>query len=152
MIYDPVIHVPLLVRKPGHRAREDVYTTTSSVDLMPTIANLTGNPIPNWAEGRLLPRLGGTAQEGRSVFSMDAKTNSSFGPLKTFSISITKDHCRLVHYSYPRDQYEKYEFYNLEDDPNEMSDLYPANPSLARQMKDELLQKVYEVNRPFDRA
>jgi hypothetical protein len=83
---------------------------------------------------------------------MDAKTNSSFGPLRTFSISITRDHHRLVHYSYPRDQYEKYEFYSLVDDPHEMSDLYPANPSLARQMKDELLQKVYEVNRPFDRA
>ena len=152
MIYDPVIHVPLIVRKPGQRASEDVYTTTSSVDLMPTIANLTGNRIPDWVEGRLLPRLGGIAQEGRSVFSMDAKTNSSFGPLRTFTISITREHHRLVHYSYPRDRYEKYEFYNLEDDPHEMSDLYPANPPLARQMKDELLQKVYEVNRPFDRA
>ena len=152
MIYDPVIHVPLIVRKPGQRAREDIHTITSSVDMVPTIASLTGNPIPDWVEGKLLPKLGGTEDEGRSVFSMDAKTNSSFGPLRNYSISLTRDRHRLVHYSYPRDNYEKYELYNLEADLEEITDLYPSFPALARQMKDELQQKVLEVNRPFDRA
>jgi arylsulfatase A-like enzyme len=152
MIYDPLIHVPLIVRKPGQSAREDVHTVTSSVDLVPTIANLTGNPIPGWVEGRLLPELGGTTQEDRGVFSMDAKSNSSFGPLRNYSISLTRDRHRLVHYSYPRDKYEKYELYNLDADPDEMSDLYPSFPALAKQMKDELEQKVLEVNKPFDQA
>jgi hypothetical protein len=151
-IYDPVIHVPLIVHKPGQRAREDVHAITSSVDLVPTIADLTGNPIPEWVEGRLLPKLGGTAQQDRSVFSMDAKTNSSFGPLRNYSISLTRDRHRLVHYRYPRDRYEKYELYDLDDDSDEISDLYPSFPSLARHMKDELQQKVLDVNKPFDQA
>lgn len=83
---------------------------------------------------------------------MDAKTNSSFGPLRNYSISLTRDRHRLVHYSYPRDNYEKYELYDLDEDPNEISDLYPSSPVLARQMQDELQQKVLEANRPFDRA
>jgi arylsulfatase A-like enzyme len=149
MIYDPVVHVPLIVHGPGQTAREDVHTLTSSVDLVPTIAGLTGNPIPDWAEGLLLPKLGGTAQDDRSVFSMDAKTNSSFGPLRNYSISLTRDGNRLVHYSYPRDGYEKYELYDLDDDPAEMTDLYLSFPSLARQMQDELLQKVEDVNRQY---
>ncbi len=44
------------------------------------------------------------------------------------------------------------ELYDLDDDPEEISDLYPAFPALARQMQDELQQKVLEANRPFDRA
>lgn len=82
---------------------------------------------------------------------MDAKTNSSFGPFKNYSVSITRDHHRLVHYSYPRDNYEKYEFYDLDTDREELKDLYPSHPSLADQMKEELADKVRKVNLPYQR-
>jgi len=152
MIYDPIIHVPLIIRSPGQGSRQDVHTITSSVDLLPTIAHLTGNPIPPWAEGRLLPKLGGEADEGRSVFSMDAKTNSSFHPLKNYAMSLTRDHHRLTYYSYPREHYEKFEFYDLNVDAEEMRDLYPLLPALAQEMQDELLQKVEDVNKVFQSA
>jgi arylsulfatase A-like enzyme len=152
LLYDPVVHVPLIVLSPGQTRREDVHTYTSSVDLISTVAHLTGNPPPRWAEGRLLPRLGGTEDEKRSIFSMDARTNSSFAPLANFSISITREHHRLIHYIYPKLQYDRYEFYNLDADREEMKDLYPARPSLAVDMQAELAQKVIEVNRPFQRS
>ena len=60
-------------------------------------------------------------------------------------------HHRLLYYSYPRDHYEKYEFYDLEADRNELKDLYPSRPSLAEAMQDELMQKIFEVNKPFVR-
>ena len=151
LLYDPVIHVPLIVSSPGQNARQDVHSLTSCVDLLPTLAHLTGNPIPDWAEGKLLPKLGGEEDEGRSVFSMDAKSNTSFGPLVNYSMSLTHDRHRLAYYRYPKDDYEKFEFYELEADREEMKDLYPSRPSLADEMRDELLQKVSEVNRPFER-
>jgi arylsulfatase A-like enzyme len=151
LLYDPVVHVPLIISSPGQTGRRDVHTPTSSVDLMPTLAHLTGNPIPDWVEGRLLPELGGEADAGRSVYSMDAKTNSSFVPLRHFTMSLTRDRHRLIYYSYPKSQYEKFEFFDLDGDPQEMSDLHPGSPSLARQMQDELLQKLSEVNKPFER-
>ena len=151
MIYDPVIHVPLIVLSPGQSARRDVHSYTSSVDLVPTIAALTGNPIPDWAEGRPLPELGGEADAGRSIYSMDAKSNSSFGPFRNYSMSLTRNHHRLVHYSYPKDKYERYEFYDLDADVDELADLYPSRPSLAGEMQEELLEKVHEVNLPFER-
>ena len=77
---------------------------------------------------------------------MDAKYNSSFTPLRNYSISITRDTHRFIHYSFPKDDYEKFEFYDLNRDPNELTDLFPANPPLALEMQDELLQKVEEVN------
>ena len=68
MIYDPIIHVPLIVRSPGQEFRQDVHTITSSVDLLPTVAHLTGNPIPElgrrkppaqsgWGSGRWPERV-----------------------------------------------------------------------------------------------
>jgi hypothetical protein len=33
-----------------------------------------------------------------------------------------------------------------------MQDLYPSRPALAMDMKDELDQKVVDVNRPFQRS
>ncbi len=149
MIYDPVVHVPLIVRSPGQATRQDVHVPTSNVDLLPTIAHLGGNRIPDWVEGTALPNLGGEPQGGRSVFSMDAKMNSSFTPLRNYSIAMTRDGHRLTHYSYPKDKYEKYEFYDLDTDPQEVNDLYPLKTSLALKMQEELEQKMHEVNKPF---
>lgn len=151
LLYDPVVHVPLVVSRPGQKIREDIHAFTSSVDILPTAAHLTGNPIPAWAEGKLLPGLGGVNDDGRSVFSLDAKTNSSFAPLVNFSISITRDHQRLAYYNYPKQDYQKYEFYDLNADPHELNDLYPSNPALAIEMKDELAQKIEEVNKAYRR-
>jgi arylsulfatase A-like enzyme len=150
MIYDPVVHVPLIVRSPGQSAQQDVHALTSNADLLPTIAKLTANPIPEWSEGNLLPGLGGQ-EEQRSVFSLDAKTNSAFVPLRNYSVSLTRDAYRLTHYSYPKDHYEKYELYDLNADPNELTDLYPSQPSIAKELQDELLQKISDVNKPFRR-
>jgi arylsulfatase A-like enzyme len=150
MIYDPVVHVPLIVRSPGQSTREDVQSLTSNVDLLPTIAHLTGNPLPDWSEGNLLPKLGGTEEE-RSIFSIDAKMNSSFGPLKNYSMLLMRNQYSFTYYSYPKDHYEKYELYDLDADPNELTDLYPSKPAIVKDLQDELLQKVADVNKPFRR-
>src|SRR6266498_604775 len=152
LVYDPVVHVPLMILSPGQTQREDVHGFTSHVDLLPTIAQLTGNPIPEWVEGKLLPKFGGVKDDHRSLFSMDAKMNSSFTPMLNFSMSITRDHHRLAYYCYPKDSYQKYEFYDLDADPEEINNLYPSSPSLDRKMQDELLQKIAEVNKPFQRS
>jgi arylsulfatase A-like enzyme len=152
LVYDPVIHVPLMILSPGQTQRQDVHGFTSSVDLLPTIAQLTANPIPDWVEGKLLPKFGGVEDDHRSIFSMDAKMNSSFTPMLDFSMSITRDHHRLTYYCYPNDKYQKYEFYDLDADPEEINDLYPSSPALAREMQNELLQKITDVNRPFEHS
>ena len=151
LIYNPIIHVPLIIRSPNQITRHDVHASTSSVDLLPTIAQLTGNPIPVWAEGKLLPNFGGEEEEGRSVFSMDAKSDSAFAPLRNYSMSLMRNRHRLTYYSYPEYDYERYEFYDLDADPDELKDLYSAQPSLAKAMQDELRQKISEVNRPFQK-
>jgi arylsulfatase A-like enzyme len=150
-MYDPLTHIPLVVLRPGQTVREDIHAFTSSVDILPTVAHVTGHPIPPWVEGKLLPGLGGVEERQRSTFSFDAKYNSSFAPLVDYSASITRDMYRLIHFSYPKDNYEKFEFYNLDTDPQEMKDLYPSHPSFALEMKEELTQKINEANKAYRR-
>lgn len=144
MIFDPVIHIPLIVFQPGQTQREDIYAYTSSVDVLPTLAHLAGLPSPDWAEGELLPGLGGVEDPERGIYSMDAKSNAAFAPLTRISVALTKNGHRLTYYHYPDDG--QFEFYNIAEDREEMRDLYPDRPTLARRMKEELLQKLDEVN------
>ena len=147
LMYDPLVHVPLIVSCPGQQERKDVYVNTSNVDLLPTLAQLTGIARPAWAEGQVLPGLGGVEDSSRSVYTLDAKKNSVFTELRKFSISLTKDRYRLTHYNYPA--YRDFEFYDLEHDPDELDDLYPSQPKEALQMQEEMMDKLSDVNRPY---
>lgn len=147
LIFNPLVHVPLVISTPGQTERIDVHANTSCTDLLPTLAHLTGNPIPDWGEGMLLPGLGGEEDVHRSVYVLDAKENSSFAPLTLFSVSLTKGHYRLTHYNYP--SYQGFEFYDLEADPDELQDLYPSQPGIALEMREEMMDNINEVNRPY---
>ena len=149
LIFDPLIHVPLLISTPGQKERRDIYDFTSSVDILPTLAHLTGNSFPAWTEGRLLPMYGDSVDPSRSIFTVDAKNNASFAPLTKTSISLTKNQTRLTYYKYPK-YGELFEFYNLAEDPDELHNLYPSRPENAIKMQEELLQKLSEVNKPFE--
>jgi arylsulfatase A-like enzyme len=149
LLANPVIHIPLLISLPGQNQRKDIHAFTSSVDVLPTIASLVGAESPAWTEGKLLPGLGGTEDPNRSIYSIDAKTSSSFSAFKQFSISLTKQKRRLIYYQYP--YYSGFEFYDMESDPEELTDLYPSKPALSVQMKAELLQTIADFNRPYEK-
>ena len=148
LIFNPLVHIPLVISTPGQTERVDVHANTSSTDIVPPLAHLTGNPIPAWCEGVLLPGLGGVQEPQRGIYALDAKENSAFGPLKKFSVSLTKDRYRLTHYSYPA--YQGFEFYDLESDPGELQDLYPSQPKISLEMQQEMLEKINAVNRPYE--
>jgi arylsulfatase A-like enzyme len=147
LIFDPLIHVPLMVSTPGQKGRQDIYTRTSNIDFLPTLAHLTNNPMPDWAEGYVLPGLGGVGDADRSIFVLDAKQNSSFEPLTQYSASLTKGDYRLTHYVYP--SIERYELYNLAEDPEELNDIYSKSGNLANQMQAELQDKLSAADQPY---
>ena len=53
--HQPVIHVPLLIFEPGQQERQDIYTPTSALDIVPTMLHLTGHAIPGVMDGQILP-------------------------------------------------------------------------------------------------
>jgi len=150
LLYDPVVHVPLLISTPGQNSRNDIYDPTNSIDVLPTLLHLANQPIPSWCEGTLLPGLGGDYDPQRSTFSMDAKLNPAFAPFKIATIAMRKGAYKLIHYlGYPGAYEDDYELYNLETDIEEMNDLYASEPIIASQMRVELLEALNAANSKF---
>jgi hypothetical protein len=136
LLFEPLIHIPLVVSSPGQNQRVDVNTVTSIVDILPTVCQLTNNIIPAWAEGQVLSGLGGMDDQERAVFSLSAPQNTSFGPLTQYSIAMLKKNYKLVKYNHPK--YTKMEFYDLAADPEEKVDLSESMPQAGMDMLKEL--------------
>lgn len=69
-LYPAVAHVPLMIRLPGGRDPQTVDKVVEVVDLMPTILQLTGQPVPAGVQGAsLLPILDGAGQPPYVAFA-----------------------------------------------------------------------------------
>jgi choline-sulfatase len=140
-LWEPVIHVPLLIASPRQRERHDVWTPTSCVDLLPTLLQLAGRPSPDWCEGRVLPPFG-EAQDDRSLFSVEAKSNPKHAPLHRATVTMIKGQYKLVRYiGYP--EYEaSLQLRDLSADPEEMTNLYQDRTTLAQELTQELNDRL----------
>jgi arylsulfatase A-like enzyme len=148
LLYDPVVHSPLLISAPGQRTRKDIHTPVNSVDILPTVLHLAGKPIPDWVEGEILPGFGGKENYERATFSVEAKLNPAFAPLQIATISMRKGQYKLLYFKGYRGD-DSFELYNHENDLEELTDLYTSEKALAAQMKDELLDRLAAADREF---
>jgi len=149
LLYDPVIHIPLLISAPGQKERLNVFSPTSSADILPTLLSLAGKDIPGGLERRILPGLGGQEDFQRSIFAIEAKENSAFQPLTKATITLMKEGKKLIYYTgYP--QYpEAFELYDLAEDIEESRDLFSEDTVTAAHMTEEILDVLARANRPF---
>ncbi len=60
LVFEPLIRIPLLISAPGQSQRQDVHALTSNVDLLPSLLQIAGLPLPDWCEGQPLPALAGS--------------------------------------------------------------------------------------------
>lgn len=149
VLYEPIVHIPLIISKPGGRAREDVNVKTSAVDLLPTILNIYGQPIPGWHEGQVLPTFADNRpEEDRTVFALDSKDSPKHGPVTTGSFMAMQGDYKLLHYESSRETPPGDELYNLASDPEELENLIATDPAAA-QLKEQLTQKLKQANQPY---
>lgn len=147
-LYDPLIHIPLLISLPGQTQRHDIGVPTSCVDVLPTLLHLAGKPVPDWCEGQVLPGFSSSATETeRSIFSVEAKSNPKSGPLKTGTIMMVKGRYKIIHYFGYKGQRDVDEIYDLVNDPSEREDRQgqDAIPA-ASDLKAELIEKLSHAN------
>jgi hypothetical protein len=146
LLYDPVVHIPLMVSAPRQKRRNDIYTPTSAVDILPTLAQLAGKPIPAEVEGSPLPGFGGQDDPARSIYVVEAKLSPANGTLKDATVVLRKGNQKLVYYTGYGGE-DSFELYDLDEDLDELNDLYRENPAIATRMKDELLEAFHAANR-----
>jgi arylsulfatase A-like enzyme len=149
MLYEPVIKIPLMILVPGSQIRQDFLTPTAGVDLLPTLLNIAKREIPSSCEGKLLPGLGGIDDPNRFIISMDAKESSAHQPFTKATYTIINGHYKLIYYNGYNHKYKEYfEFYDLQEDPEELSDKYskPKFAPIVSELKEELLTSIKRAN------
>lgn len=151
-LYEGLLHVPLLIARPGQKQREDVHLPTSAVDLLPTMLHFAGQPAPAWGEGELMPPFNSRPTVDRSIFALEAKTSFKFRPLLAGTMAMYNGPYKLTRTFGFRDYHDVYELYHLEADPEELTDLTQIEVRRFRLMRDEMLAKQEMVDRPFAAA
>jgi arylsulfatase A-like enzyme len=151
MLYEPVVHIPLLIHTPGQTERRDVHSPTSNVDLAPTLFALSGVTPSIEFDGKLLPGLGGAENHDRAVFSMEASQNSSFAPVTKAVISMRRGGYKIIGYPGYEDMNGRFELYHLAEDPQELQDISTDDPAMLKSMREELLNTLARANAAFHR-
>jgi arylsulfatase A-like enzyme len=150
-LHQPAIQIPLMIFMPGQTARRDVYSATSASDLLPTLLHLTGQPIPDWIEGQILPPFtDDPVDPDRSVYAVEAKDSPKYGPLNPVSLMIVKNGYKLTYYA----DWERQgantpiiELYSIEDDPEELNNLADDMPDLREKLLEEVFAKESEASK-----
>ena len=139
LLYEPVIHIPLLIAGPRIERRVDIQTPTSAVDILPSVLHLAGQPVPSWCEGHVLPGLGFAAESERVIFAVEAKSSPANRPLTRATASIRQGPYKLIYYRGYEEE-NAAELYNLEQDPEELEDLHAVLPGVAASLEEVLLE------------
>jgi arylsulfatase A-like enzyme len=150
--YNPVLRIPLMIFEPGRTARLDVHTATSAADILPTLAQLTGHPLPAWTEGVVLPPYAAASPSpDRNVYAARATQNAQDAPLTRASITLVKGRYKLIYYfGYnSRGVDEVAQLYDIQADPEELEDLYSSKTDIAQDLLAELKARLAEVDAPY---
>ena len=138
-LYEATLRVPLLMRGPGIRPGTRIPVVARSVDLFPTLLELSGVPAPK--NRRVLA--------GRSLAAAMRGGNRALDEAPAFAESLTP----RIHYGWSdlrsvRDGRWKFvlaprpELYDLARDPGERHDLAADEPARARALRAALEQQL----------
>jgi choline-sulfatase len=150
VLYQPIIRVPLLIFEPGQETRRDIFTPTSAVDVMPTLLHLTDHKIPAWVEGTVLPPYA-PAKPGQPVYALQAWNNEPDAPLEHATAMLVKGRYKLIYYfGYaPSGTDQRIQLFDLENDPEELTDLASLETTTTQQLWDELKVKLADANQAY---
>jgi arylsulfatase A-like enzyme len=130
----------------------DIHTPTSAVDVLPTLAHVTGHVLPDWTDGTVLPpfREAGSNDE-RSVYVVRAAKNEPTAPVTRASTMLLRGPYKLLYFFgyVQKGVDELVKLYNVESDPEELEDLASSQSAIAAEMLKELKAKIAQVNRPY---
>lgn len=127
LIYATITHVPLLIRLPGGVGARSVDETIETIDLLPTLLDLTGVPVPRFVHGQsLVPLLA-----GRETLLQTAVSESRFFGGQ---VAVADHSLRLVRSR--RDGTT--ELYRYREDRLERLDIFPTHGFEARRLMDVL--------------
>jgi len=144
IMYDSVVHVPLVIRyprmiQPGSCCEEMV---TNMLDLVPTILEFAGLPVPEDLHAvSLMPYLQGKPHPNPRKYALTTYNGQQFG---LYSQRMIRDH----KWKYVFNPADTDELYDMENDPDELKNLVhePACAQTLRLLRLELVRELEQVD------
>ena len=137
--YEGTLRVPLVLYQPHLFKPRAIAAPVRHVDILPTILDAIGAPVPQSLDGRTLLQVasGAPAAPSAAYFeSLSAALNRGWAPLH----GVSRDALKYIDLPIP-------ELYDLSADPSEAHDLSSARPADVRE-----LQQLLAALRADDRG
>ena len=162
-LYETTARIPLIIRHPeGLGAGQRIAPIVQSTDILPTILEFLGVPIPETVQGASIwpvirgetDRLHDHAFSGRYPQGpMYARVASSFdgwagADRSTEPLTVTTEEWALICAPRPWPSL----LYNLVDDPAQLHNVIEAHPGVARELHEALLGFLVRTGAPADRV
>jgi arylsulfatase A-like enzyme len=134
-LYEEQLRIPLMIRHPEIPARR-VSRLSRQVDVLPTVLELLGIPIPGSLQGESLVaamkgEMDPDVEDEAPVFA-----EGSLRAVKTVALdSYTRGDWKLIETRVPE---ARRQLFNLRDDPRERHDRFASEPEVAERMGAEL--------------
>jgi arylsulfatase A-like enzyme len=148
-MYEGGLRVPAIVSWPAKIKPGTVSEQVNlSMDIFPTLAELTGVTIDHQVEGRsfLQTLLGNEKKEQERVLYFTRREGGPYGG-KAYH-AIRQGHWKLLQNS----PYQPMELYNLKNDPMEKNDVIKNQPEIFKKLNAELMKHIQQGGRvPWQR-
>lgn len=134
-LYDEQLHVPLFVRLPGQKAGKAISDRVSSIDVMPTILDLTDAKIPAPVQKQLRGKSLASAFRGEPV-KRDVFAETDYREYTYQRAIVAPDGWKLIYTLENKSR----QLYNQNDDPGETKNL----AEIERKRADELERRLFD--------
>ncbi len=154
-IYDEVMRVPLIVRRPDASARgERVAPLVRTLDVAPTVLEWLRLPPEPAMQGRSLLSFTDAdparraAAEAPGEILLEALRERQINVVPNSLIGLRSERFKVIVTLDRANEPVKVELYDLELDPGEKRDLAAAQPERAATLRDEALRQMRELPPP----
>ncbi|HEY3441099.1 MAG TPA: sulfatase [Paludibaculum sp.] len=130
-VYDDQVHVPLVIKYPGQSHPATVSSLASGVDVLPTLAQAAGAPLPRHLAGLPLPSIAATST--RPVFSESypgADRWQAWERFRRVERAVFRGKWKFILSTNGRR-----ELYDLSTDPGETRNLADSEPRTAAELQ-----------------
>lgn len=142
--YKEVANIPLIIK--GGEKGKTVTEPASHIDMVPTILDYMGIPLPVLLEGKsILPQIMDTSQRMNDVvyteFTRFEVDHDGFGGLQMMRAAISEKYKLVIHLL------DTDEFYDLEHDPYEINNLIDSveYEAVRNELHDRLLEHMNDT-------
>ena len=156
-LYDEIIHIPLIIWWPKKLKHKKVDELVQQIDIMPTTLDLLDLPTPTGMQGRsLLPLIQDASNDKTCSSIVNFEQRTIFcetilgGFQSTKELEQTKLRCvrtkewKLIYTNGLNG--DKYELYDLRNDPKEEKNVVEKNPEIVKELKEKLFRWIEAAN------